>query len=185
MIIFSIVMLMLLLAVAIWVVLTYNRLVVMRDHLYEQWAAVDRLFEKRRRLVMRLSDMIRQGMPNESANLDLCVQRSDNAFGAHNASVVEPLLMKTFEQALTRARRHSDLVKISDLNDMDTGSSKLDAQIRAAAKAYNKAAAAANERLDRFPLKLVAIPLGFNKADLYAKVGTSARTNENGFRAEA
>lgn len=175
---FSLVLLLLLVAVVGWVVAGYNRLVRSRVRIDEAWAQIDTQLQRRHDLIPNLVATVQGYAGHERAVLDEVVRARSQAL-----SIGDPVAREGAEDVLGAALGRLLIVAESYPQlRADERFSHLASELRGTEDRIAFARGFANDRVARYrelidtlPGKLIAGPMGFPREQLFALEHERAR----------
>lgn len=156
-------------AVGLWLFLTYNRLVRLRQLSRESWATVDTELKRRYDLVPNLVAAVRAYAQHEADTLVAVAAARRDAVGAtpretaqHEAAVVAGT-----QRLLAIAEQQPDLKASANFLRLQADLADTEDRIQAARRIYNANVRELNTGLQSFPANVVAARLGFGAADFF------------------
>lgn len=167
------------LLLAVWVVLTHNRLVRLRTLVDESWGDVDVELSRRHDLIPNLVETVEGYAAHERGLLELLVRARADAT-AHRDD--RPHAREPFEAGITSAL-HSVLARVEAYPDLQASSQFLALQreltltedrIAAARRFFNGNVRSYNTRVQTFPPNLVAAAFGFRARDFFELADATA-----------
>jgi len=163
----TLVIIVLLVLVILWVVLTYNRLVTMRNRTQEAWSEIDVELKRRHDLIPNLVETVKGYMGHERQTLEAVTNARAAAVSA--GSTGDPTKMAAAEGALTQSLRslfavaenYPDLKAISAFTNLQEQLTATEDKVEFSRRFYNGNARDYNISLQRVPASFIAGPLGF------------------------
>lgn len=177
-IIVLIVVVVLVVVIALWVALTYNRLVRRRNEVQEGWAGIDVQLQRRADLVPNLVETVKGYAAHEEGVLtDVTQARAGlvRAQGPAEAGAADNMLEQALGRLFAVAEAYPDLKASENFRSLQGELSRLEEEISFARRYYNALVENLNTAIQTFPNVLVAGPLGFKAAEFF-KAGEAART---------
>jgi len=160
----------LLLALLVWVVVTYNALVRLRNKLQEAWAGIDVQLQRRADLVPTLVATVRAYADHEEDVLgtvaDACA-RILAARGPRAAGDADEALEGALKQLFAVAEAYPDLRASENFLQLQHDLVALEEEISFARRYYNATVEDLNTRIQTIPTVLIARPLGFREAEYF------------------
>lgn len=178
----------LLLMLAAWAAVVYNRLVQSRNRIANAYAQIDVQLKRRHDLVPNLVEVARRYLSHEAATLEAVVRARGAALGAADAArsapsdaraigalaMAEGALGGSLGRLLAVAEGYPDLKADATMQSLSETLASTENRIGFARQAYNDQVLAYNDAAMRFPDLLVARPLGFAPAAMLQSTETAA-----------
>lgn len=164
-------------AVALWLALTYNRLVANRNKVAEAWSGIDVQLSRRADLVPQLVETVKGYQLHEQQVLTSVAEartRMVSAQGPRDSGVADTMLEGALQQLFAVAEDYPDLKASDNFLALQRDLVTLEEDISFARRYYNALVERLNTAIQRFPTLLVAGPLGFRPAE-YFKAEEDAR----------
>ena len=164
----------LLIAVAVVVVLlviVYNRLVALRQAYKSAYADIEVQLKQRHDLVPNLVETVKGYAAHESGVFEKVTQARASALGAASVQErgqAEGALTAAIGQLLAVAENYPQLKASENFRQLQSELEDLENKIAAARRFLNNAVAEYNAHIEQFPAVLLAGPLGFSHADMFA-----------------
>ncbi len=159
-------------ALAIYVIVVFNRLVRARQMMREAWSGIDVQLKRRADLIPNLVETVRGYSGHERATLDEVtalraragsLPAGDVAGRAH----VEGLLGQALGRLLAVVEAYPDLKADQGFRQLQAALETLEGEIQMARRYYNGAARDLNVQVESFPSNLVAWAFGFRLSDYF------------------
>ena len=166
----TILILVLLAAVAAWAVFAYNRLVRLRNQVRAGWSDIDVQLMRRHDLVPRLVEAVRAYAGHEKALLE-----NVTALRAQAMATQSPARLAEVERALEQGigrlvviqEAYPDLKASENFLKLQNDLVEVEDHLQYARRFYNGAVRANNDGVQRFPDLLVARAFGFGEAEFF------------------
>jgi LemA protein len=163
----TVIVLIILVLVAGWVVLIYNRLVTARNRTQEAWSEIDVELKRRHDLIPNLVETVKGYMGHERQTLEAVTNARAAAVSA--GATGDPAKMAGAEGVLTQSLRslfavaenYPDLKAIAAFTNLQETLTATEDKVEFSRRFYNTNARDYNIALQRFPATLVAGPFGF------------------------
>jgi LemA protein len=157
-------------ALLVWIVVAYNRLVRDRNRVAQAWSDVDVQLIRRHDLVPRLVEIAKGYAGYERALLESLAEL--RARGALEAApgprgAVESSLGQGLQRLVAFVESYPDLKASQNFLELQRALADTENQIQFARRYYNGAVTAFNTRIDRFPDLLIAHLFRFSHSDLF------------------
>ena len=159
-----------LLAVALWALAAYNRLLRLRAAVKTAWADVDVRLRRRHDLVPVLIDTLRAALVDASAAFDEVVgaqQRAAAARGPLDAARKEDALTTSLSRLLTEAGQPGQSIDGRTVRELQDRLAAAGRELAGALTAYNSVAASYNTAIVVAPNSVIAGLAGFRRAELF------------------
>lgn len=158
--------------VAIYGVLIFNRLVAARQRVAESWSGIDVQLKRRADLVPNLVAAVKGYATHENTLLEEVTRQrsraeqtpSDDVAGRTQA---EAQLGAMIGRVLAVAEAYPDLKASANFRDLQASLDGLERDIHHARRYYNGAVRMLNTEVQSFPSSLVARQFGFSKASYF------------------
>lgn len=158
------------LAVA-WVVSIYNRLIVLRNQVNNQWADIDVVLQQRHDLVPNLVATVSGYATHEKTTLEgvIAARGAAVSAGSNPAAVAgaEQQLTQALGRLMAVAEAYPDLKANQQFLALQDQLTKLEARIASERDAYNTVVTSYNNKIQVFPTNLVAGSLHFVARELF------------------
>jgi LemA protein len=140
--------------IAIYLVMIYNRLVSLRQITGQAWSDVSVQLKQRHDLVPNLVETVKGYAAHERGTLEAVTQ-------ARNAAVAENMLTGALRQLFALSEAYPDLKASQNFQQLQGDLSDLENKIAASRRFFNNAVQEYNSSIQQFPAVLVAGSLGF------------------------
>jgi LemA protein len=153
--------------IALWVVLTYNRLVTMRNRTQEAWSEIDVELKRRHDLIPNLVETVKGYMGHEHETLEDVTNARAGAVAAGATGDVgkmagaENVLTQSLRSLFAVAENYPDLKAISAFTNLQEQLTTTEDKVEFSRRFYNGNARDYNIALQRIPATLIAGPMGF------------------------
>jgi LemA protein len=155
---------------ALWLVMTYNGLVTLRQRCRQAFSDIDVQLKQRHDLVPNLVETVKGYAAHERTTLDAVVQARNAAIAAHGPAAqaqAEGVLQGALRQLFALAEAYPDLKANQNFQQLQTELSDLENKIAAARRFFNNAAAEYNATRESFPAVVFAQSMGFGPQDFF------------------
>jgi len=168
----GLVLLLVLLAIAAYVIIAYNGLVRARQIMREAWSGIDVQLKRRADLIPNLIETVKGYAQHERATLDEVTQLRTRAQGLSSDDVagrarVEGMLGQALGRLLALAEAYPDLKANTNFSQLQNSLETLESEIQMSRRYYNGAARDLNIKVESFPSNLVAAMFGFRHAEYF------------------
>jgi len=166
-------------AVALWIVSSYNGLVSMRNQVLNAWRQIDVQLKRRHDLIPNLVNTVRGVMDFEKDTLTAVMDARAKAVGATgpaDAAVKEGQLTQALGRLIAVAENYPQLRSNENVKMLQEELTGTENKIGFARQFYNDIATKFNTAQQVFPTAMFAAMLGFKPAELFEI--TDARERE-------
>jgi LemA protein len=157
------------LAAGLWLFVTYNRLVRLRQYCRESWATIDTELKRRHDLIPNLVAAVRGYAAHEADTLATVAQARRQAAGGTPREVAageEPVVTGT-QRLLAVAESYPALKASENFLGLQADLADTEDRIQASRRIYNANVRELNTSLQSFPANLIARRLGFAAAEFF------------------
>ena len=171
--------------VALWVVVTYNRLVQLRLACESSWSQIDVALRLRHDLVPRLAEAVAGYAGHERKTFENVAAARSRAVQANNAppaarGPAEAVLGASIGPALLLAEDYPELLATESFTQLQTELSSIEEKISITRRVYNDTVETYNTKIQVFPPVIVARLFGFERREFFdAPVGAEAAPQVN------
>jgi len=172
----DIVILFILAALLAWAIAIYNRLVRDRNRVLAAWSDIDVQLKRRRDLIPKLIEAVRQYAGYERATLTAVTELRARAAGAERPAEIgrlETELGLGIHKLIAVAENYPELKASENFSALQRDISGVEDHIQYARRYYNGAVRNLNTRIDSFPDLAVARLFGYRLAE-YFELGDAA-----------
>ncbi|MBU8869306.1 MAG: LemA family protein [Gemmatimonadales bacterium] len=159
------------LAIIIWIVLTYNVLVRTRQQVRESWSGIDTELKRRYDLIPNLVDTVRGYAAHEKKVLTSVTearQRAQASSGSPGSQAAdEKVLVHSMQRLLAVAEDYPDLKASDHFLALQEELSNTEDRIQAARRFFNANVRDINTRLEVFPSNLVGSAFSFKREEFF------------------
>ncbi|MCA3179691.1 MAG: LemA family protein [Burkholderiaceae bacterium] len=178
----------LLVAVATWVGMTYNRLVALRNRWRNAFAQIDVQLKRRHDLIPNLVETAKGYLKHERETLESVVQARAAAVGARDAAAAAPgdaramqglagaeaVLGGALGRLMAVVEAYPELKADATMAQLSEELTSTENRIAFARQAFNDDVTGYNDQVEQFPGNLVAGAFGFPRAEQLAATGSRA-----------
>ena len=155
---------------ALWVMLTFNRLVRLRNQSRTAWADIDVQLQRRHDLVPRLVEVVKGYAAHERATLTAVTELRAQAQSAHGAAVqgqAEDALSQALGRLIALREAYPELKANRNFAQLSAALVEVEDHLQYARRFYNGAVRDFNDGIQRFPAMLIAGVFGFRSAEFF------------------
>lgn len=160
----------LLVLVGLWLMMTYNGLVSLRQRCRQSFSDIDVQLKQRHDLVPNLVETVKGYAAHEKGTLEAVVQARNAAVSAQGPAAqaqAEGMLQSALRQLFALAEAYPDLKANQNFQQLQAELSDLENKIAAARRFFNNAAAEYNATRESFPAVLFAQSMGFGPQEFF------------------
>jgi LemA protein len=159
-------------AVGIYGVFLYNRLVKLRQMAREGWSGIDVQLKRRADLIPNLLESVKGYMQHEKSLLEEVTRLRNASIAADNAppaerGKIEAALSGALGRLIAVAENYPDLKASQNFMEFQNALEETENEISMARRYYNGAVRNSNIAVESFPSNLVASRFGFDKAEFF------------------
>jgi len=164
-----IVVVMVVVVVGLWLFVTYNRLVRLRQYCRESWATIDTELKRRYDLIPNLVAAVRGYAAHEADTLTAVTdaRRCAAAGTPHEVAAGEQPVVAGTQRLLAVAERYPALLASVNFLGLQGDLADTEDRIQASRRIYNANVRELNTSLQSFPANLIARQLGFAQAEFF------------------
>jgi LemA protein len=155
---------------AVWIIISYNRLVSMRNQTLNGWRQIDVQLKRRHDLIPNLVNAVRGSMDFERDTLTAVMEarsRALTAAGPADAAQKEGQLSQALGRLLAVAENYPALKSNDNVKMLQEELSATENKVGFARQFYNDIATSFNTAQQVFPANLFAAAFGFKPAELF------------------
>lgn len=160
--------------IAVLFIAIYNRLVALRQTYKNAFADIDVQLKQRHDLVPNLVETVKGYAAHESGVLQKVTEARASAMRASSVQErgkAEGMLTAALGQLFAVAESYPQLKANENFRQLQSELEELENKIAAARRFFNNAVAEYNTHIEQFPAVLLAGPLGFGHAEMFALEG--------------
>jgi LemA protein len=154
----------------LWPILTYNRLVRLRNQTQNAWRQIDVQLKRRHDLIPNLVNTVRGAMEFERDTLTQVVEARSKAMtatGPADAARLEGELTQALNRLFALAEQYPLLTANQNIKLLQEELSSTENKVGFARQLYNDLATNFNTAQETFPADLIASAFGFARAELF------------------
>jgi LemA protein len=154
----------------LWVVMTYNGLVSLRQRCRQAFSDIDVQLKQRHDLVPNLVETVKGYAAHEKQTLENVIKARNAAVAAQGPAAqaaAEGVLQGALRQIFALAEAYPDLKANQNFQQLQGELSDLENKIAAARRFFNNAAAEYNATRESFPAVLFAQSMGFSPQEFF------------------
>lgn len=158
------------LGVISWLILTYNRLVSLRNRAKEAWSDINVQLKRRYDLIPNLVETVKGYAAHEREVFEKVTEARTRAMGASgmkDKAEAENYLSQTLKSLFAVAENYPDLKASTNFLELQRELTDTEDKIQYARRFYNANARDLNILIESFPANLIAKRFGFEKMELF------------------
>lgn len=160
----------------LWAILTFNRLVLLRNQVKAGWSDIDVQLMRRHDLVPRLVEAVRAYAGHEKATMEAVTALRAQAMQTRSPAElagIERQLEAGLGRLVVLHEAYPDLKASENFMQLQRDLVQVEDHLQYARRFYNGAVRALNDAVQRFPDLVVARAAGFNEAEFFEAGGDS------------
>jgi len=168
-------------AIVLWVVFTYNRLITLKNRAKEAWADIDVQLKRRYNLIPNLVETVKGYAAHEKSVLENVTQARAKAISAEQSgnpqkvAEAENFLAGALKTLFAVAENYPDLKASGNFLELQRELRDTEDKIQAARRFYNTNVRDLNIKVESFPANIVANLFRFAKMNFFEIEEAAAR----------
>jgi LemA protein len=161
---------------ALFLVLTYNKLVKLRNRIANAWAQIDVQLRRRYDLIPNLVETVKGYAKHEREAFEAVTQARANAINAQgvgNQAAAENAITGALKSLFAVAEAYPDLKANQNFLNLQEELSSTEGRISYARQFYNDAVLQMNTKVQTFPSNIIANMFGFREHEYFEADDTS------------
>ncbi len=157
-------------AVLIWIIISFNGLVTLTNRAQESWADIDVQLKRRYDLIPNLVNSVKGYAAHEKTTFQNVTDARTAAMGATGVagkSQAENMLSGTLKSLFAVAENYPDLKANQNFLDLQAQLTDTENKIQAARRFYNTNVRDLAIRMQRFPSNIIATSFHFQKMEFF------------------
>jgi len=157
-------------ALLVWIVAIYNRLVALRQRTSQAFADVDVQLKQRHDLIPNLVETVKGYAAHERGTLEAVVQTHNAALRAQGPAAqaaAENMLSGALRQLFALSESYPDLKANANFQQLQSELSDVENKIAAARRFFNNSVQEYNSAVQQFPAVLFAGSMGFGPKEFF------------------
>ena len=166
-------------AVALWGVLVYNSFVTLRNRVREAFSDINVQLKRRYDLIPNLVNTVKGYATHERELLAKVTEARTRAMGAqgiHDKAVAEHMLSQTLKSLFAVAENYPDLKASANFLELQRELRDTEDKIQAARRFYNTNVMSLNTSVESFPSNMIARAFAFKKEEFFELEEEAARS---------
>ena len=160
----------LIVAVVIYLIMTYNGLVAMRQRVNQAFADIDVQLKQRHDLIPNLVETVKGYAAHERGTFEAVTQARAAAVGAQGpaqTAAAEGILSQALGRLFAVAEAYPDLKASTNFLDLQQQLQDTENKIAVSRQVYNDTVLTFNNAIQVFPAVLIAGPFGFTRREFF------------------
>ncbi|OGZ23711.1 MAG: hypothetical protein A3A08_01255 [Candidatus Nealsonbacteria bacterium RIFCSPLOWO2_01_FULL_41_9] len=156
--------------IALWLILTYNRFIALRNRVKEAWSDIDVQLKRRYDLIPNLVETVKGYAAYESGVFEKVTEARTRAMGAQGLKEkgeAENMLSSTLKSLFAVAENYPDLKASANFLELQRELTDTEDKIQAARRFYNGTVMELNNKVQSFPANVVANTFKFKQAEFF------------------
>ena len=157
-------------AIALWVVLMYNRLITLRNRVREAFSDIDVQLKRRYDLIPNLVNTVKGYAAHEKGVFEKVTEaraRAMGATGVHDKAAAENMLTGALKSLFAVAEAYPDLKASANFVELQRELRDTEDKIQAARRFYNTNVMSLNTSAESFPSNIIARIFSFKKEEFF------------------
>jgi len=157
-------------AIALWVVLMYNRLITLRNRVREAFSDIDVQLKRRYDLIPNLVNTVKGYAAHEKGVFEKVTEaraRAMGATGVHDKAAAENMLTGALKSLFAVAEAYPDLKASANFVELQRELRDTEDKIQAARRFYNTNVLSLNTSAESFPSNIIARIFSFKKEEFF------------------
>jgi len=157
-------------AIILFVVLTYNRLVALRNRVKEAFSDIDVQLKRRYNLIPNLVSTVKGYAAHESGVFQKVTEARTRAMGAsgvHERAEAENMLTGALKTLFAVSESYPDLKASANFLELQRELRDTEDKVQAARRFYNNTVLGLNNKVETFPSNFIARMFNFKKEEFF------------------
>lgn len=171
--------------ILLWLWMTYNKLITLKNRTDEAWSDIDVQLKRRYDLIPNLMESVKGYMKHESGTLEAVVKARQQAVAAHDAAgsslkeqlAAENMLSGALRQLFALSENYPDLKASANFMQLQDEISDTENKIQAARRFYNGNVRDFNTSVQQFPTNVIANAFNFTNREFFEVEDVAQRQN--------
>ncbi|MEW6325412.1 MAG: LemA family protein [Nitrospirota bacterium] len=158
-------------ALALWIILAYNRLVALRNQVKNAWHQIDVQLKRRYDLIPNLVEVVKDYMSFEQETLQKVIQARNQAMSAQGPTAhaeAENLLTGALKSLFALVENYPDLKANQNVARLQEELTSTENKIAFARQFYNDSVMGYNNAIQMFPSNIIAGSFQFRLEEFFA-----------------
>ncbi|MFA5228245.1 MAG: LemA family protein [Candidatus Paceibacterota bacterium] len=171
--------------VLLYIILTYNGLVTLKNRVKEAWSDIDVQLKRRYDLIPNLVETVKGYASHEKETFEKVINARSAAMGASGAKEkgeAENVLSGTLKSLFALSENYPDLKASTNFLELQRELSDTENKIQSARRFYNSNVRDLNTKIEMFPANIIANMLNFKASDFFSIDEEEKETPEVNFK---
>ena len=154
----------------LWLILTYNRFIALRNRVKEAWSDIDVQLKRRYDLIPNLVETVKGYAAYERELFEKVTEARTRAMGAQGLKEkgeAENILSSTLKSLFAVAENYPDLKASANFLELQRELTDTEDKIQAARRFYNGNVMSLNTKIESFPANIIANAFKFKLAEFF------------------
>lgn len=154
----------------VWLLVTYNSLVTLRNRVREAWSQIDVQLKRRSSLIPNLVEAVKGYVKHEKGVLEAVTKARTslmNAKNPHEAAEADNMLSGALKSLFAVAENYPNLKAAENFKQLQEELSDTETKVAASRQFYNTNVLDLNNSLEQVPSRWVGAKFGFQKEDFF------------------
>ena len=164
--------------IVLWIILNYNRLIILRNRTKEAWSDIDVQLKRRYDLIPNLVETVKGYASHEREIFERVTQARTQAMGAKTMKErerAENMLSGTLKSLFAVAENYPDLKASTNFLELQRDVRDTEDKIQAARRFYNTNVRDLNIKIESFPANIIASMFDFKPMEFFEIEEAAAR----------
>lgn len=164
--------------VVLWVIVSYNRLISLRNRVREAFSDIDVQLKRRYNLIPNLVETVKGYAAHEKGVFEKVTEartRAMGAQGAHDKAAAENMLTGALKTLFAVSENYPDLKASTNFLELQRELRDTEDKIQAARRFYNTNVMSLNTKIQSFPVNLMAGMFSFKPEEFFELEEEAAR----------
>ena len=166
-------------AIVLWGISTYNKLVTLRNRVKDQWAQIDVQLKRRFDLIPNLVETVKGYAKHENETLENVIKARNTFLSAKNPKeemLANSELTSAVSKLFALSESYPDLKANTNFSDLQSQLDETEDKIASARQFYNDVVMEYNNKIEIIPSNIIASLFKF-KPEAYFEAATEERKN--------
>ena len=161
------IILIILAAIIVWVIMTYNRFIKLVNLVKESWSGIDVQLKRRFNLIPNLIETVKGYAKHEAETLEELTKMRTGTDDVHERGAEEGRISKAIQDLLVAVENYPDLKASTNFLELQRDLNEIETEIQMARRYYNGTVRDLNIQVESFPSNLIANIFNFNSAEFF------------------
>lgn len=164
--------------ILLWIILTYNRLITLRNRTKEAWSDIDVQLRRRYDLIPNLVETVKGYAAHEREVLEKVTEARTQAMGAQTVKErgeAENFLSQTLKSLFAVAENYPDLKASTNFLELQRELRDTEDKVQSARRFYNTNVRDLNIKIESFPANIIAELFNFKSVEFFEIEETEVR----------